>query len=553
MNRLMACLAAGAFIFGASGTAYVQAAVPAASDVPSRVVIAPPADDLARTIKAALSTAYYDAKPDSRGYADAQKLYYFYGARGFEPLWIVKGTDGKVSFSPNAEKIISVFKDAATEGFRLSDYLTPALDVAGAGSDPAKLAALETAFSASTLRYAQNAYGGRIAPATVSPYLAIAPHRLDASDTLLKLASSDAPDQVLHDLDPKDREFIQLKAALAKLNGSAAEAAVVVPDGPLLKAGMTDERVALLRQRLNVPASADATPEAALVYDDAVVTAVKAFQTSLGLSADGHIGPATVAALNGSSGVSKDDIIANMERWRWMPSDMGAFRVLVNIPEFRLYVIDNDTVTYTTRVVVGKPTTQTPIFSNQIQDIVVNPYWNVPSSIINNEIAPKLASNPGYLDSQNMELLSGARVVNASSVDWGSLPAGKFPYAVRQRPGAGNALGNIKFLFPNALDIYLHDTPSKSLFARDFRAFSHGCVRVQNPMDFADALLKSEPGLTSAKLEAMFGPSERWVPLKTHIPVHLAYFTLRVDPDGTIRSYGDLYGHNKKLIKLLNE
>jgi murein L,D-transpeptidase YcbB/YkuD len=549
----MACLAAGAFVFGVSGAVNAQAAVPAASDVPPRVVIAPPADDLARTIKADLSAAYYGAKPDSRGYADAQKLYYFYGARGFEPLWIVKGADGKVSFSPNAEKIIDVFKDATAEGFRPSDYLTPNLDVNAAGSDPAKLAALETAFSASTLRYAQNAYGGRIAPASVSSYLAIAPHRLDASDTLLKLASSQTPDQVLHDLDPKDREFVALKAELAKLNGNTAADAVVVPDGPLLKAGMTDDRVAILRKRLDVAAPADATAETALIYDPALVDAVKAFQTSLGLTADGHIGPATVAALNGSSGISKDDVIANMERWRWMPSDIGTFHVLVNIPEFRLYVVDNDAVTYTTRVVVGKPTTQTPIFSDQIEDIVVNPYWNVPASIVNNEIAPKLASNPGYLASQNMELLSGAKVINASAIDWSTVTPGKFPFAVRQKPGASNALGAIKFIFPNPMDIYLHDTPSKSLFVRDFRAFSHGCVRVQNPMDFADALLKAEPNLDSAKLKAMAGPTEKWVPLKNHVPVHLAYFTLRVDPDGTIRSFGDVYGHNKKLIKLLDE
>jgi murein L,D-transpeptidase YcbB/YkuD len=549
MNRLMACLAAGALFFGAPAAVNAQAPASAASDVPARVMIAPPADDLARTIKASLSAAYGDAKPDSRGYADAQKLYYFYGERAFEPIWIVKAADGKVSFSPNAEKIMAVFKDAESEGLRPGDYLTPNLDVAAAGDDPTKLAALETAFSASTLRYAQNAYGGRIAPATVSPYLAIAPHRLNAADTLMKLASTDAPDQVLHDLDPKGREFVALKAALARANSGAADATPVIPDGPLLKTGMTDDRVAVLRKRLDLPTPEDGN----LIYGKAETAAVKDFQTSLGLTADGHIGPATVAALNGSSGVSKDDIIANMERWRWMPSDLGNFRVFVNIPEFKLAVMNNDDVVYSTRVVVGKPTTQTPIFSDQIEDIVVNPYWNVPSSIINNEIVPKLASNPGYLDSQNMELLYGAKVVNASTVDWSSVPAGKFPFAVRQRPGAGNALGNIKFLFPNSMDIYLHDTPSKSLFARDFRAFSHGCVRVQNPMDFADALLKYEPGLTSSKLQSMFGPAERWVPLKTHVPVHLAYFTLRVDPDGTIRSFGDVYGHNKKLIKLLNE
>jgi murein L,D-transpeptidase YcbB/YkuD len=162
-----------------------------------------------------------------------------------------------------------------------------------------------------------------------------------------------------------------------------------------------------------------------------------------------------------------------------------------------------------------------------------------------------MQANPGYLASQNMEMVDGARIIPASAVDWSSVTERNFPFTIRQRPGADNALGNIKFLFPNQWDIYLHDTPTKSLFARSFRAFSHGCVRVQNPMDFAAALLKYEPDLTVPKLEAMFGPAERWTTLQHHIPVHLAYFTLRVDPDGTIRSYGDIYGHNKKLLSLL--
>jgi len=163
-----------------------------------------------------------------------------------------------------------------------------------------------------------------------------------------------------------------------------------------------------------------------------------------------------------------------------------------------------------------------------------------------------MLANPDYLDSQHMELVSGARVVNAAAVDWSSVGPSNFPFSIRQLPGAGNALGNVKFLFPNEHNVYLHDTPSKSLFANSVRAYSHGCVRVQNPMDFADALLKNETNLNAKVLESMYGPSERWVNLKTHVPVHITYFTLRVDPDGTMRSFGDIYGHNKKLISLLN-
>jgi murein L,D-transpeptidase YcbB/YkuD len=173
----------------------------------------------------------------------------------------------------------------------------------------------------------------------------------------------------------------------------------------------------------------------------------------------------------------------------------------------------------------------------------------VPASIAVNEIAPRLVNDPGYLAGQNMELLYGGKIVNAAAVDWSSTSIRNF--AIRQRPGAGNALGQIKFLFPNQHDVYLHDTPSKSLFQRSFRAYSHGCIRVQNPLEFAEALLVREAGISRASLEDQFGPRESWNNLDTHIPVHITYFTLRVDEDGNIRSFGDVYGLNKRLITLL--
>jgi len=557
MRRLTAALIAGAALLATPVGIVAQETVMVAGTEATRIVIAPPQTDLARAIKDGLSDAYVSADRDSRAYAQAQRLYFFYGARHFEPLWLAQEDDGGIVFSPRAEKILSVFRQAEMEGFRPADYLTPALDVAAAGSDPGKLAALETAFSAAAVRYAQDAYGGRIAPTEVSKLWTITPRRIDEAEMLLKLAASDAPDEILLDLSPKQREFVQLKAALARFyDGSVVDEAVVIPDGALLKPGSKDERVTLLRQRLDVPEpdipeTAGVAAAADITFDQPLVEAVKAFQEGLGLTADGVVGPATVAALNGGSATTKDDIIANMERWRWQPDDFGTFHVQVNIPEFRLWVRDHGAESYTTRVVVGTPKHQTPMFFDEIEHIVVNPYWNVPSSIASNEIAPALARNPGYLAGQNMEVLYGGKVVNAAAIDWSTANIRNFH--IRQRPGDGNALGRIKFLFPNQHDVYLHDTPSKSLFQRSFRAYSHGCVRVQNPMEFAGALLALEPDVTVASLESLFGSSERWVNLKTHIPVHITYFTLRVDEDGTIRSYGDVYGLNKRLITLLNE
>jgi L,D-transpeptidase YcbB len=237
-----------------------------------------------------------------------------------------------------------------------------------------------------------------------------------------------------------------------------------------------------------------------------------------------------------------------MERWRWMPSDLGDFTVFVNIPEFRLAILRDGQEQYSTRVVVGTTQNQTPVFSDNIRHLVVNPYWNVPASITRGEIAPAVLRNPSYTDSHNMDLLYEGNVVSPWQVDWSQVSTDYFPFRVRQRPGPGNALGQIKFLFPNKHDVYLHDTPSKSLFARSSRAFSHGCVRVENPFEFADALMANEANISRTSLEAMFGPEERWVNPQTQIPVHLAYFTLRVDKDGSIRSFGDVYGHNEALI-----
>ncbi|HEY4201731.1 MAG TPA: L,D-transpeptidase family protein [Devosiaceae bacterium] len=547
MKKLMVCLVAGLMLCAAPVATMAQETVDVDGVSATRVIIAPPQTDLARTIKAGLSDAYYDA-PNAKAYAAAQKLYFFYGDRAFEPLWLTEDASGHVDYSVPAKKIMEVFKKAEFEGLRSSDYLTDALDVTGAQNDPKKMAALETAFSAATMRYAQDTYGGRVDPRTVSPNIDIKPRLLDQADLMVKLATSDTPDQILLALEPQHREFQALKAALAKFydQDGTVDQQVQIPTGPTLKVGMVDDRVPLLRKRLEVPA-ADGNDA---IYDQAVSDAVKAFQANLGLDADGAAGPATIASLNGGPTATKEDIVANMERWRWMPEDLGQFNVFVNIPEFRLAVMDGDNVTYTTRVVVGKPDTQTPIFSDNIRQIVVNPYWNVPQSIATKEIRPHLAANPGYLASQNMELLYGGKVVNAAMFDWSNTSIDNF--LVRQKPGKSNSLGQIKFLFPNSHDVYLHDTPSKSLFSRSVRAFSHGCVRVQNPMDFADALLVNEPShLNATKLEAMYGPNEKWVNMDQHVPVHIAYFTLRVDQDGTMRSYADIYGHNKKLIEML--
>ena len=544
MNKFVVCLFAA--------LAGVSSSMPAmAQDVaslPARVVIAPPQSALAQTIKAGLASAYYGAAKGSTAYDEAQKLYFFYGERHFEPIWLDETASGEVAFSAPAQKILKLFEAAGSEGLRPADYLTPDLDVTGAKGDPAKMAALETAFSGATMRYATHIHTGRIRPQD-----RLRRSRYPAQGHRSVGAAGQAGRQRRSGRRARPRLSPPIpNSSPSRPNSPRSMPAppmtvpAPIPDGAVLKPGMSDERVPLLRARLELPA--DPSP----VYDDAAGRRRQSLPGKPGPRADGVTGPATIAALNGGAAVSRDDIVANMERWRWMPEDLGKFNVFVNIPEFRLAINRDGHEEYTTRVVVGAVNHQTPIFSDNIRHIVVNPYWNVPTSIANNEIAPKARANPGYIDSQNMDLLYNGNVISPWSVNWSEVGS-SFPFRVRQRPGPGNSLGQIKFLFPNKHDVYLHDTPSKSLFSRSARALSHGCIRVQNPMEFADALLVDDTTISRASLEAMFGPSERWVNPERTIPVHLAYFTLRVEPDGTIRSFGDVYGHNAKLIEMMNK
>ncbi len=539
MNKVLVSLVALLVAAGPSGPVLAQ---DVASLETNRVVIAPAQSAIARTIKAGLSAAYYGARADTVAYTEAQKLYFLYGERYFEPIWLSQDAAGKVTFSPAADKIITLFKNAEAEGLRPSDYLTPDIDLTRVSGDGAALAALETAFSRATMRYANHLHNGRIKPQTVSELLDIAPKPIDEAALMERLARSSDPGAILAELEPKHPEFLALKSALANFKATAASRPTPIADGAVLRPGNSDARLPSIRARLELTAGTST------LYDEATVAAVKTFQERQGLEVDGVIGPATVAALNGGTATRREDIVANMERWRWMPSELGQFNVFVNIPEFRLWIQRGGQTEYTTRVVVGTTKNQTPVFSDNIRHVVVNPYWNVPSSIIKGEIAPAVLRNPGYIDNQNMDLLYNGTPVSPWQVDWSQVSTTNFPFRVRQRPGSGNALGQIKFLFPNKHDVYLHDTPSKSLFSRSYRAFSHGCVRVQNPMEFADALMANEPNISRASLEAMFGPTERWVNPQTRIPVHLAYFTVRADTDGTLRSYGDVYGHNEKLI-----
>lgn len=527
------------FSFSATATAFETVMVDGVQA--TRIMIAPPRNALEKTIRDGLRDAMAEA-PTGRPAEDASQLYYFYGARHFEPLWLTRTDDG-IAFSGAAEQILNVFEESYLEGLDPADYM---IDMAALDAAPGDFAALEAEFSASILRYANDAHSGRLDPVSVSGYVDVAPKSVNEAELFSAITAAADPAAVLLSYHPTHREFVALRDLLARHYAGEIDDLAPIAEGKLIKLGMLDERVPVLRERMGLQLAAGADP---LIYDQTLADAVEAFQTTIGLNPDGVVGPATVAAINGANGATRADIVANMERWRWMPDDLGEFNVFVNIPEFRLDVNREGRSVWDTRVIVGTAKNQTPLFSDMIRHVVTNPYWNVPSSILTAEIFPQVQRNPNYIASQNMELLYQGSAIDPWMVDWSRASPSMF--RVRQKPGTSNALGQVKFLFPNSHDVYLHDTNARYLFDRSMRALSHGCVRVQDPFGFAEALLQHEPSLTVASLEGTLGGGERWFNMNQQVPVHLAYFTLRIDPDGTVRSFADLYGHNAKIIEML--
>ncbi len=273
----------------------------------------------------------------------------------------------------------------------------------------------------------------------------------------------------------------------------------------------------------------------------------------MGLKTDGTIQPALLNTLNISPKKRIQQILINMERIRWMPAESPAEYLLVNIPAFKLYVYDNNKLDWSCNVVVGKPGANTVIFSNEMKYVVFSPYWNVPPGILVNEVLPAMRRNPGYLARQNMEVVTGSgSPVNAGSLNWAKYSGGNFPYIIRQKPGGKNALGKVKFLFPNEYNIYLHDTPSKGLFGENKRTFSHGCIRVSEPQHLAEWLLRKDSAWTQQKIvTAMNGSKEKFISLKEKVPVYIGYFTAFVDSNGRLNFRDDVYGHDARLAATL--
>ena len=357
--------------------------------------------------------------------------------------------------------------------------------------------------------------------------------RRTAPDFVAAVAkAADDPDEFVDLVRPPHAEYAALAKALDALNGQKEKGGwVTVPS-----AQSTNE----LKQRLQMSGH---------LKGDDLPAAIKSFQELHALPATGVVDKATLAALNVPLDWRIQQVAINLQRWRYMPDDLGEQHFLVNIPYYHLVARESGKPVMDIRVVVGKPGNNTPIFSEEMETVVFSPYWNIPDTIAESETAPAIARDPNYLSRQGIEILrvsgSGSQTVSASEVDWGNAESLK-GLAFRQRPGAGNALGHVKFLFPNKHNVYLHDTPADSLFANPSRAFSHGCVRVEEPEQLAKYVLKDYPEWTEPAIgQAMHSGNEKHVKLKKKIPVHIVYFTAWVDENGGLHFQPDIYGYDK--------
>lgn len=483
------------------------------------LVLDPLGERLRDGLSATASNKLFDAK--TRASLDG-----FYLARKYAPVWTVNG-----AMNAQAKAVIAQLKHADADGLDPSDYPVPALE---ANAGPDALADFELKLTDAVVTYARHAAVGRVHWSRVSRDIFYDIPAPEAADILGNLASASDARAALDGYNPQHEYYKALKAKLAEIRGDKDGAKTRIGHGPALKVGMQDPRVPDLRARLGV-----AGDDGNMTYDNELADAVKKFQKQKGLAANGNFTSATVDALNGPrNDRAADLIIANLERWRWISHDLGPSHVIVNIPEFMLRLFNNGSLLWQTRVVVGKPSTPTPLLTETMKFITVNPTWNVPPSIVYGEYLPALRQDPTVLARM------GLRV--SYNRDGG--------VHISQPPGAGNALGRIRFNFPNKFSVYQHDTPDKHMFAHDRRAYSHGCMRVQNPDEYAAKLLsvaRPDEHYTAERIRGMYGRGEVNINFPTPIPVHLTYQTAYVDSAGKLVLREDVYGRDSKVLAAL--
>jgi murein L,D-transpeptidase YcbB/YkuD len=475
-----------------------------------------------------------------------------YENREFAPAWrTLAQIDG----------LLGMLDESYLEGLDPNDYHAAALRAVRASiTELAALAPPERAdfdllLTDSIIRLGYHLRFGKVDPTELDPNWNSSRELVGEDPAITIQAAIDSPSlrEFAARVIPRAGLYDRFKNALAEYRAFEANGGwPSVPGGPTLRPGESDQRVPALAARLAVtgdlPASAAGVTDTQ--YEGTLVDAVRDFQVRHGLGPDGVVGPATLAALNVPVAVRVEQLRANLERARWVLYDPESDFLVVNIAGFRLYLLRRGEVVWSTRVQVGRPYRQTPIFKSEMTYLVVNPTWTVPPTILRNDILPQVRRDPGYLATRNIELRDqDNRIVDPATVNWSNR---SFPYRFVQRPGEDNALGRVKFMFPNEHAVYLHDTPSRDLFERDSRAFSSGCIRVENPFELADQLLGSARARSRLETSVASGRSET-VFLDKPMTVMLLYWTVEPDAEGRVTFLPDVYERDAEVIAALAE
>lgn len=476
--------------------------------------------------------------------SDDADLASFYGSNGLRPIFL--GPEGEARRLALRDAI----GNAPRHGIPVARYQPDRLTATEG-------LAAEIAHAHALSRLLRDLTGGVLNPTRVDPEIKRQPVRTAVVPLLARFEAAADPAAVLAGAGPDHPAYLALQQALS------GPADLVVPQGlpriatGVWRPGQRAAAIADLRTRLAAIGFAADAPDATL-YDDALARAVSDYQRAAGLPDDGVAGPRTIAALNGDGGTGQDAwqraILVAMERMRWMASeDLDSRHVWVNIPEFSTTIVEDGAEVFRTRSVMGKdtPEMRTPEFSEMMANVVVNPSWNVPRSIAVRDYLPRLQANRHALS--HLDVVDGAgRVLARDGIDFGRYSAASFPFRLRQKPSDDNALGVVKFIFPNPWNIYLHDTPSKHLFANRVRAESNGCIRIGDPVDLARALLSRQTDDPAAMFQrARDRERETWLKLTPPVPVHLVYFTAWPGPDGRIRLFDDIYGRDARIWEAL--
>ncbi len=469
---------------------------------------------------------------------DPAALLDFYRDRGFRLAWT--GTAQAV-----ADRLLSdVQAIAPAEGLSAEVYALPA-----AASDLER----DLAVSDALLRFARDVSVGRVNPTRLVGGMGPETRpAFNGTRVLRDLAAGKDFNAALAGQPPAYAGYHRLKRALEAYTRLArAGGWTTIPDGPSIKPGAEDERVPAIRKRLIVTGELDPGHDKGKQLDPALTAAIKKFQTRHGIEADGAVGKATLAALNVSAEDRLRQIQANMERWRWMPRALDPTHIAVNLPAAHLELVRNGEISMAMRVVVGDVQHQTPTMQTTMTSVVLNPTWTVPPSIATKEMLPKLRKDPRYLAANNMQILDafpeGSPQSQGLNIDWHKYS--KFPWRIRQAPGADNALGQVKFNLSNQDDIYLHDTPKRQYFGRIFRALSHGCVRLERPVALAQALVPAD--YVDKVDDLIAADATKTLKLDKPLTVYLMYMTAWADDDGTVHFRDDLYGHDGRLKSAL--